>query len=77
MIFRRVKIVRLVNIKLSLVAGLLDEGRLGSSKAGHNTPSPPIILPAIQGDELSDDFLGVYKGITLFSPAASTATLET
>jgi hypothetical protein len=41
------------------------------------TPSPPIILPAIRIDELSDDFLGVYKGITLFSSAASAATLET
>ena len=77
MIFRRVKIVRLVDIELSLVAGLFDEGRLGSSKAGHKHPPLPIILPAIQVDELSDDFLGVYKAITLFSPAASTATLET
>ena len=33
MIFRGVKIVRLVDIKLPLVAGLLYEGRLSSSKA--------------------------------------------
>jgi len=40
------------------------------------TPLLLIILPAIRVDELSDDFLGVYKGFTLFSSAASTATLE-